>query len=64
MTAIRLVVTHPGTISSSDLAKNLEITQKAAWMLLQRLRQAIGVDRKHPFSEPEKMAILALVLPN
>ncbi len=42
--AMYLVVTARKGISSLQLSKEIEITQKSAWFLLQRLREACGND--------------------
>ena len=42
--AMYLVVTARKGISSMQLSKELEITQKSAWFMLQRLREACGND--------------------
>ena len=42
--AMYLLVTSRKGISSMQLAKEIEITQKSAWFVLQRLREACGND--------------------
>jgi len=42
--AIWLVTSHKKGISSLQLAKNIDITQKSAWFMLQRIRAAFGIE--------------------
>jgi transposase-like protein len=42
--AIWLVTSYKKGISSVQLAKELDITQKSAWFLLQRIRNCFGID--------------------
>jgi len=42
--AMHLLVTSRKGISSMQLAKEIGITQKSAWLVLQRLREACGSD--------------------
>ena len=48
--AIYLVTSHKKGISSCQLAKDINITQKSAWHMLHRIRAAIEVDRTEPLS--------------
>ncbi|WP_255462429.1 IS1595 family transposase [Granulicella sp. WH15] len=48
MYAMYLVVTARKGISSMQLAKEIGITQKSAWFMLQRLREACGDDSTTP----------------
>lgn len=42
--AIYLVTSHKKGISSHQLAKNLKVTQKTAWFMLQRIRFGLGAN--------------------
>ena len=42
--AIYLETTHSNRISSVQLAKHIDVTQKTAWFMLQRIRNASGQD--------------------
>jgi len=42
--AIWLVTGHKKGISSLQLGRDLDITQKSAWFMLQRIRQCFGID--------------------
>lgn len=42
--AIWLVTSHKKGISSLQLGRNLNITQKSAWFMLQRIRNCSGID--------------------
>ncbi|GAA0733852.1 IS1595 family transposase [Aquimarina litoralis] len=42
--AIWLVTSHKKGISSLQLGRDLKITQKSAWFMLQRIRQCFGID--------------------
>ena len=46
--AIWLVTSYKKGISSVQLAKELDITQKSAWFLLQRIRNCFGIDDEEP----------------
>ena len=48
--AIYLVTSHKKGISSCQLAKDINITQKSAWHMLHRIRAAIEVDRTEPMT--------------
>lgn len=52
--AMYLLVTSRKGISSRQLAKQIGVTQKTAWFMLQRLREACGND-------PTELAILDAV---
>ena len=43
--AIHLMTTGIKGVSSIQLSKNIGVTQKTAWLMLQRLREACGNDR-------------------
>lgn len=49
--AIWLITSHKKGIASTQLAKNIKITQKSAWFVLHRLRHAA---RTHSFNRPLK----------
>lgn len=42
--AIWLVTSHKKGISSLQLGRDLDITQKSAWFMLQRIRNCFGID--------------------
>ena len=42
--AIWLVTSHKKGISSLQLAKDINVTQKTAWFMLQRIRQCFGIE--------------------
>jgi transposase-like protein len=42
--AIYLVISNKKGISSHHLAKEIKVTQKTAWFMLQRIRFALGMD--------------------
>ena len=42
--AIWLVTSHKKGISSLQLGRDLDITQKSAWFMLQRIRKCFGID--------------------
>ncbi|MGZ8096047.1 MAG: IS1595 family transposase [Methylosarcina sp.] len=48
--AIFLMTSHKKGISSCQLARDIKITQKSAWFMLHRIREAIIVDRTVPLS--------------
>lgn len=41
--AIYLVTSHKKGISSTQLAKDIGVTQKTAWFMLHRIRKALGL---------------------
>lgn len=41
--AIYIVTSHKKSISSLQLSRDLDITQKSAWFMLQRIRQCFGI---------------------
>ena len=43
--AIWLVTSHKKGISSLQLGRDLNITQKSAWFMLSRIRQCFGIDK-------------------
>lgn len=45
--AIYLITGHKKGISSLQLAKDLNVTQKTAWFMLQRIRNCFGVENNH-----------------
>ena len=48
--AVYLETTHNKGISSVQLAKHIGVTQKTAWFMLQRIRNASGMGEKNPLS--------------
>lgn len=48
--AIYLMTSHKKGISSCQLARDISVTQKTAWFMLHRIREAIIVDRTVPLS--------------
>ena len=46
--AVYLVTSHKKGISSCQLARDIKVTQKTAWFMLHRIREAIIVDRTEP----------------
>jgi hypothetical protein len=42
--AIWIVTSHKKGISSLQLGRDLDITQKSAWFMLQRVRNCFGID--------------------
>jgi hypothetical protein len=42
--AIYVVTSHKKGISSIQLGKDIEVTQKTAWFMLQRIRACFGLD--------------------
>jgi len=47
MIAVWMLVNCKNGISSHELARSLRVTQKTAWFMLQRLRQAIDESPRH-----------------
>jgi len=45
--AIYIVTSHKKGISSLQLSRDLDITQKSAWFLLQRIRQCFGIENNN-----------------
>ena len=41
--AIYIVTSHKKGISSMQLAKDIDVTQKTAWLMLQRIRNCFGI---------------------
>lgn len=52
--AIWLITGHKKGITSTQLAKNLEITQKTAWFVLHRLRNA---SKSESFNKPHESEV-------
>jgi len=50
LTAIWLITNAKNGISSYEVARALDVTQKTAWFMLQRIRLAMGDDSIGPFS--------------
>lgn len=50
--AINLFMTHPKGISSVQLSKDLGVTQKTAWHLLHRIREALTLTERKVFIGP------------
>ena len=42
--AIWLVTSHKKGVSSHQLAKDIKVTQKTAWFMLQRIRACFGIN--------------------
>lgn len=51
--AIWLVTGHKKGISSLQLGRDLDITQKSAWFMLQRIRECFGIDNEEMSGEVE-----------
>ena len=51
--AIWLVTSHKKGISSLQLGRDLDITQKSAWFMLQRIRNCFGIDNDQLEGEVE-----------
>ena len=51
--AIHLITKHKRGISSLQLSKDLHITQKTAWFMLQRLRNYFGMENNYEFAITE-----------
>jgi transposase-like protein len=49
LTALWLVVNCKNGISSYEISRDLKVTQKTAWFMLHRLREALKDDRTHKF---------------
>lgn len=49
LTAVWLVVNCKNGVSSYEIARDLKVTQKSAWFMLHRIREAMRDDRKHKF---------------
>ena len=49
LTAMWLLANCKNGISSYELAKDIGVTQKSAWFMLHRIREAMKDDRKHKF---------------
>ncbi|HWY11637.1 MAG TPA: IS1595 family transposase [Bacteroidia bacterium] len=45
--AIYIVTSHKKGISSLQLAKDINVTQKTAWFMLQRIRNCFGIENPH-----------------
>jgi transposase-like protein len=45
--AIWLITSHKKGISSLQLAKDIQVTQKTAWFMLQRIRNCYGIENNH-----------------
>lgn len=45
--AIYLVINHKKGISSAQLAKDIDISQKSAWFMLMRIRKALGIENNN-----------------
>lgn len=48
--AIWLVTSDKKGVSSHQLAKDIKVTQKTAWFMLQRIRACFGIDNDAPLS--------------
>jgi transposase-like protein len=51
--AIYLITSHKKGISSLQLAKDIDVTQKTAWFMLQRIRNCFGIDTDQLVGEVE-----------
>lgn len=51
--AIYLVTSHKKGISSLQLGRDLDVTQKSAWFMLQRIRNCFGIDNEALDNEVE-----------
>jgi len=51
--AIYLITSHSKGISSVQLSKDLDVTQKTAWFMLQRVRNCFGIDTEQLDGEVE-----------
>lgn len=49
MLAVYLVTTTKKGVSSVQLSKDIDVTQKTAWFILQRIREMVGVKNIEPF---------------
>ena len=49
LTAVWLVVNCKNGISSYEICRDLKVTQKSAWFMLHRIREAMRETRKHKF---------------
>ena len=45
--AIWLITSHKKGISSLQLSKDINVTQKTAWFMLQRIRKCFGIENNH-----------------
>lgn len=52
--AIWLVTSHKKGISSIQLSKDIGVTQKTAWFMLQRIRNCFGFDNNNDLSNTVK----------
>lgn len=55
--AVRLIASHPGSITSTQLAKDIGVTQDTAWHIMTRLAHFIGKSTIR-FSDEEKAALV------
>lgn len=53
--AIWLVTSHKKGISSIQLSKDIGVTQKTAWFMLQRIRNCFGFDNNNDLSNTVKV---------
>ena len=54
--AIWLITSHKKDISSVQLAKDIGVTQKTAWIMLQRIKKCFGIEDADPPVETDKNA--------
>ena len=47
--AIYIVISHKKGISSLQLSRDIDVTQKTAWFMLQRIRNCFGLDKDKKF---------------
>lgn len=45
--AILLITSHNKGISSAQLARDIDVTQKTAWFMLQRIRNCFGIENNN-----------------
>jgi transposase-like protein len=53
--AIYLITSHKKGISSLQLARDLDVTQKTAWFMLHRIREAFGLDTPEQLEDTVEM---------
>ncbi len=53
--AIWLVTSHKKGISSAQLARDIDVTQKTAWFMLQRIRNCFGIENNNELNNTVEM---------
>ena len=53
--AIWLVTFHKKGISSLQLSRDIDVTQKTAWLVLQRIRKCFGLENNNELNNPIEM---------